>query len=140
MMSLFADITSSPSSPTSPSFPDDEPPEDNTRDFGLSSWLPPYHTTSEKVLDPTGGGNAFLGALAITHARGAGLEEASRWGNVAASLAIEQVGMPILSTDESGKERWNGVVVGERMKELKGRRGSGAEGLAMGMAGVSISP
>ncbi|OBT91705.1 hypothetical protein VE01_10257 [Pseudogymnoascus verrucosus] len=138
MMSLFADI---PSSPTSTSPTSSEPGEDDdisTRDFGLSSWLPAYHTNSAKVIDPTGGGNAFLGALTITHARGAGLEEAARWGNVAASLAIEQVGMPVLSFDEKGGERWNGVDVGERMRELEGRGGGGDEGLAGRMAGVSI--
>lgn len=137
-MSLFADIPSSPTSSSSDSSSDhDDAPDDPTRDFGLSSWLPPYHTTPEKVLDPTGGGNAFLGALAITHARGSSLEEAARWGAVAASFAIEQVGMPVLSIDESG-ERWNGVVVGERMRELEGRSGDGGEGLAGRMAGVSI--
>ncbi|KFY42319.1 hypothetical protein V495_04573 [Pseudogymnoascus sp. VKM F-4514 (FW-929)] len=140
MMSLFGDIPSSPTSSSSTPDEDDEPLQDSTRDFGLSSWLPPYHTSSEKVLDPTGGGNAFLGALAITHARGAGLEEASRWGAVAASLAIEQVGMPVLSTDGSGKETWNGVVVAERMRDLEGRRGSLVGGVLAGeMAGVSIS-
>ncbi|OAF61533.1 hypothetical protein VC83_02219 [Pseudogymnoascus destructans] len=140
MMSLFADIPSSPPSPTSTSPTSSEPEEDDhsTRDFGLSTWLPPYHTSSEKVIDPTGGGNAFLGALSITRARGAGLEEAARWGNVAASLAIEQVGMPVLSFDEWGEERWNGVDVGERMRELEGRRGVGDEGLAGRMVGVSI--
>lgn len=56
---------------------------------------------------------------------------------MAASFAIEQVGMPVLSIDESG-ERWNGVVVGERMRELEGRSGDGGEGLAGRMAGVSI--
>ncbi|KFZ25421.1 hypothetical protein V502_00106 [Pseudogymnoascus sp. VKM F-4520 (FW-2644)] len=138
MMSLFADIPSSPTSSSSDSSSDhDDAPDDSTRDFGLSSWLPPYHTTPEKVLDPTGGGNAFLGALAITHARGSSLEEAARWGAVAASFAIEQVGMPVLSIDENG-ERWNGVVVGERMRELEARSGDGGEGLARGMAGVSI--
>ncbi|KFY91032.1 hypothetical protein V500_04828 [Pseudogymnoascus sp. VKM F-4518 (FW-2643)] len=138
MMSLFADIPSSPTSSSSDSSSDhDDAPDDSTRDFGLSSWLPPYHTTPEKVLDPTGGGNAFLGALAITHARGSSLEEAARWGAVAASFAIEQVGMPVLSVDESG-EKWNGIVAGERMRELEGRSGDGGEGLAGRMAGVSI--
>src|SRR5690606_13565479 len=29
------------------------------------TWLPAYHTTQEKVADPTGAGNAFCGALAV---------------------------------------------------------------------------
>lgn len=57
---------------------------------------------------------------------------------MAASLAIEQVGMPVVSVDERGKERWNGVLVGERMKELESRSAGGDEGLASGLAGVSI--
>lgn len=59
---------------------------------------------------------------------------------MAASFAIEQVGMPVLSTDASGKETWNGVVVAERMRDLEGRRGSLVGGVLAGeMAGVSIS-
>ncbi|KAI4719771.1 Ribokinase-like protein [Aureobasidium sp. EXF-10727] len=81
------------------------------------AWLPAFHTpTPEKVIDPTGGGNGFLGGLAIGLVRTGNVVEASKWGNVAASFMIEQVGVPVLQTEE-GKERWNGVVVQERLAE-----------------------
>jgi hypothetical protein len=94
-------------------------------DPGVESWLPSYWSDdgsgkgegNEKVVDPTGGGNGFLGGLAIALARGKELEEAACWGSVAASFAIEQVGMPMLGTDEQGRETWNGAVVDERLEE-----------------------
>ncbi|KAI5206957.1 Ribokinase-like protein [Aureobasidium subglaciale] len=80
-------------------------------------WLPAYHASSpDKVVDPTGGGNGFLGGLAVGLVRTGDVIEASKWGNVAASLMIEQVGVPVLQT-EGGVERWNGVVVAERKQE-----------------------
>jgi hypothetical protein len=90
-------------------------------DPGVERWLPAYHIDKEKVIDPTGGGNSFLGGLAAALARGRSLEEAAAWGTVAASFAIEQVGMPVLGTDTDGKETWNGVVVDERFEEFKTR-------------------
>ncbi|THX38101.1 Ribokinase-like protein [Aureobasidium pullulans] len=85
------------------------------------AWLPAFHApTPDKVVDPTGGGNGFLGGLAIGLVRTGDVVEASKWGNVAASFMIEQVGAPVLQT-EGGKERWNGVVVEERMKEYSMR-------------------
>ena len=78
-----------------------------------SAWLPAYHEASDKVTDPTGGGNTFLGGLAIALARGKGLREAAIWGSIAASFAIEQVGMPVL-TEHPGGERWNGEKVQDR--------------------------
>ncbi|CBX99249.1 similar to PfkB family carbohydrate kinase (Mak32) [Plenodomus lingam JN3] len=83
---------------------------------GVQKWLPAYHQSAEKVIDPTGGGNAFLGGLAVGLVRGdaepaiENLEEAAIWGSVAASFAIEQVGMPVLSYTPEG-ETWNGVRV-----------------------------
>lgn len=83
-------------------------------------WLPAYHTESSKVVDPTGGGNAFLGGLTVGLVRtNFDVVEAARWGNVAASLAIEQVGMPQL--DPSDPERWNGTNVMERLAEYQER-------------------
>ncbi|KAA8573336.1 hypothetical protein EYC84_003822 [Monilinia fructicola] len=82
---------------------------------------------NHKVVDPTGGGNAFLGGLAIALARGKGIIEASCWGSVAASFAIEQVGVPELGVEEGdvGEETWNGVLVDERLSEFMGRVGVG---------------
>jgi hypothetical protein len=88
-------------------------------DPGLEMWLPAYfrEAQAERVMDPTGGGNGFLGGLAVALARGKELEEAAAWGSVAASFAIQQVGMPVLGKDEVGRETWNGVLVEERLEE-----------------------
>ncbi|KAI9794729.1 MAG: hypothetical protein M1833_007386 [Piccolia ochrophora] len=95
-----------------------------------SRWFPAYHgplmleADGAKVVDPTGGGNAFLGGFAIGLVRGSQgkpsdkLENAMIYGSVAASFAIEQIGMPELGHDESG-ERWNGVDVSDRVKEYR---------------------
>lgn len=83
----------------------------------------------KKVVDVTGGGNAFLGGFCIGllarqthHIDHGGLtdfELAAQYGSVAASFAIEQVGMPKLShRKEDGKELWNGEIVQERMHEI----------------------
>jgi len=91
---------------------------------GLQKWLPAYHQSAEKVVDPTGGGNGFLGGLAVGLVRGGAapgtenLEEASIWGSISASFAIEQVGMPILSHTTEG-ETWNGTRVDHRLSEFK---------------------
>lgn len=71
-----------------------------------NQWLPAYHgsgpddTIPSKVTDVTGGGNAFMGGfcagLIQTH-QVAGCtrhEGAAIFGSVAASFAIEQIGMP----------------------------------------------
>jgi sugar/nucleoside kinase (ribokinase family) len=82
-----------------------------------SRWLPPFHRTPEKVKDPTGGGNAFLGGLAVALARDKSLLEAAIWGTISASFAIEQVGVPVRSIGPDGKERWNGDRVSERLDQ-----------------------
>ncbi|KAH8723665.1 MAK32-like protein [Phaeosphaeriaceae sp. PMI808] len=92
----------------------------------IRKWMPAYHQTTEKVVDPTGGGNGFLGGLAVGLVRGGpvpdivNLEEAAVWGSIAASFAIEQVGMPVEQSEEEG-ERWNGVKVEHRLAEFKQR-------------------
>lgn len=94
-------------------------------DPGVEKWLPAFHTHSENVEDPTGGGNGFLGGLAVALARGKTIEEACAWGSVAASFAIEQVGMPVLGKDGEGRETWNGVRVEQRLDEYVKRVGRG---------------
>lgn len=95
-------------------------------DPGVELWLPSFYSEAEadKVVDPTGGGNGFLGGLAIALARGKTLEESAAWGSVAASFAIEQIGMPVLGKDEMGRETWNRALVEERLDEYvrKARR------------------
>ncbi|ORY18504.1 Ribokinase-like protein [Clohesyomyces aquaticus] len=93
---------------------------------GFQKWMPAYHQSADKVIDPTGGGNGFLGGLAIGLVKGGSnpgiqnLYEAATWGSISASFAIEQVGMPALSQDEGG-ETWNGVRVEDRLSDFKQR-------------------
>lgn len=99
-------------------------------DPGLDKWIPAYWTkvdAHEKVVDPTGGGNTFLGGLAAALARGMGVEEAACWGSVAASFAIEQIGVPQLGRDKDGRETWNGARVQDRLREVQERIGLPAE-------------
>ena len=90
---------------------------------GQEKWMPAYHQSAEKVVDPTGGGNAFLGGLAIGLVKGGSssgvqnLVEATIWATVAASFAIEQVGMPVLCQSPQG-ETWNGVLVKVRLLDF----------------------
>ncbi|KAE8349941.1 Ribokinase-like protein [Aspergillus coremiiformis] len=86
-------------------------------------WLPPFYQSEagerqDKVVDPTGAGNAFLGAFAVGYLKTANLVEAGCYGSVGASFAIEQVGMPEKSNDERG-ELWNGVDVFSRLQEYQ---------------------
>ena len=95
----------------------------------------------EPIIDPTGAGNTFCGALAVSMVRYG--EEAAKQGKaggdvllsglikglisgtVAAAFAIEQLGMPTQSLSNTDGECWNGTRVQDRMKEyiqdLKGR-------------------
>ncbi|KAI1848612.1 hypothetical protein JX265_011534 [Neoarthrinium moseri] len=75
-------------------------------------WLPPYHSSSE-VVDATGGGNTFLGAFTVTLARTGDLRKAAISGSVAASFAIEQIGLPV-KTVTAGRELWNNDMVSTR--------------------------
>jgi len=92
-------------------------------DPGLEKWFPSFHQGEVSVVDPTGGGNTFLGGLAVALARGKTIEEACAWGNVAASFAIEQIGVPVLGRDGDGNETWNGVRVEARLVEYQVRLG-----------------
>ena len=73
-----------------------------------ATWFPAYYrSTSSQVVDPTGAGNAFLGALTVGLGEGTSIVEAVIMGIVAASFAIEQVGLP--SRESLGlNETWNG--------------------------------
>lgn len=95
--------------------------------------LPAYHTpptdsapeeltawqeNKTETWDVTGGGNAFLGGYCvgllsrpndqIDNFGFTEFELAATYGSVAASFAIEQIGMPTLSQSGDGKELWNG--------------------------------
>jgi len=101
-------------------------------DSGKSFWLPAYHPVddgADKVVDPTGGGNAFLGGLSVGLARGNSVHQACIMGTIAASFAIEQVGMPKLEYDDNGlDERWNGETAAERESKFGQKTASKATG------------
>ena len=90
-------------------------------------------TTSEKVIDPTGAGNAFLGGLCMglgipPIASFASFDSAIKTkflmaavcGTIAASFAVEQVGMPVItdSTAQPGQELWNDDNVWNRIEHF----------------------
>lgn len=88
---------------------------------GVPHWiLPYYHASSSKVVDATGAGNAFLGAYAIGYLNTRDSYQAACYGSVAASFALEQIGIP-RRTVLNGQELWNGVDVGERLKSYMDR-------------------
>lgn len=89
-------------------------------------WIEPFYMTCgdrgrHEVVDPTGAGNAFLGAFAVGFLETANLVLAASYGNVGASFALEQVGLPHMERDANGRELWNGVEVGERLRKYKAR-------------------
>jgi len=82
-------------------------------------WFPAFYDgASTKVVDATGARNAFLGALAVRFSEVADLTEAAVAGSVAASFAIEQVGLPRI-TFLDGKEAWNGTQFSSRLEEYR---------------------
>lgn len=116
--------------------------------------LPAYHTaaSSNMVKDPTGGGNAYLGGLAMGLNRkvepktelfdellegtlvalqkfgssASTLLYAGIYASVAASYVIEQAGMPSLSVSADGGEGlWNGESVASRLGKYIAREKDG---------------
>ncbi|KAF2213664.1 hypothetical protein CERZMDRAFT_39573 [Cercospora zeae-maydis SCOH1-5] len=85
------------------------------------TWLPAYYSPgSEKLVDTTGAGNAFLGGFAIGHQETGSYVEAAKYGAVAASFVVEQVGLPDLK-GEGVWEVWNGGSAKQRLKEYQRR-------------------
>lgn len=101
-------------------------------------WLPPFYdkrpvvsggepSSFEEVVDPTGAGNAFLGALAVgLHTTNGNLRDAAYYGAVGASYALEQVGLPEVRHSGDGTELWNGSNPFERLEQYKLRCGVNA--------------
>jgi sugar/nucleoside kinase (ribokinase family) len=89
---------------------------------GEPLWLPPFYSSGAKeVVDPTGAGNTFLGGFMAGWERTKDVREASMYGNVAASFAVEQVGLPTLTRDEG--DVWNGVRAVDRLAQYRSRIG-----------------
>lgn len=79
--------------------------------------VPSYHLLTQRqsaVTDVTGGGNAFLGGFVAALAQRASISRALAQGSVSASLAIEQLGLPTLTSDNT-HELWNGQTAMDRL-------------------------
>ncbi|HJW48134.1 MAG TPA: PfkB family carbohydrate kinase, partial [Candidatus Limnocylindria bacterium] len=88
-------------------------------DRGSETTIPGY--PAERVVDPTGAGDAFAAGLSIALADGRAHDECARFANAVASFAVEGVGM------ESLADR---ARVDARMAQSSsGRGGSGSSGL-----------
>jgi fructose-1-phosphate kinase PfkB-like protein len=92
------------------------------------TWLPPFYESglqgerNARVVDPTGAGNAFLGGYAVGYLTTGDHIEAGCYGAVAASFALEQVGMPVLEIEGDGDgETWSGERVLGRAEEYRRR-------------------
>lgn len=95
--------------PSVRSSPPPDPPASGT-------WLPPCHgpQSADRVVDPTGAGNAFLGGVAMSLLQRPGdWVRAARSGSVSASFAVECVGLP----DVAECDAW------ARLAEMEGRMG-----------------
>ncbi|KAI8850434.1 hypothetical protein BC829DRAFT_361509 [Chytridium lagenaria] len=70
--------------------------------------IPAFWTAdqAERVKDVTGAGNSFMGGLMVGLAEGKDIVEASRFGAVSSSFAVEAIGIPTLNRDD-GTEKWN---------------------------------
>ncbi|KAL2849989.1 Ribokinase-like protein [Aspergillus pseudodeflectus] len=92
------------------------------------TWLPPFYEPSPEggqnaeVVDPTGAGNAFLGGYAVGYVTTGNHIEAGCYGAVAASFALEQVGVPVMM-GKGDEETWNGERVLGRLEEYRRRVG-----------------
>ncbi|CDR39907.1 CYFA0S04e00430g1_1 [Cyberlindnera fabianii] len=84
---------------------------------GNAFWMPAYHT--DGVIDPTGGGNTFIGAFTtgLVLSRGDWIV-ASACGNIGAGAAIEQIGMPKFDRET---DMWNGKSLQMRVEEYVDR-------------------
>ena len=61
--------------------------------------------SADRVVDPTGAGDAFCAGLALALADGSGLEDAARFANAVASFAVEDVGVGGLATRDRVQAR-----------------------------------
>ncbi|KAJ5673306.1 hypothetical protein N7507_002433 [Penicillium longicatenatum] len=91
-----------------------------------AKWLSPFYGSGfvgekiSSVVDPTGAGNAFLGGYGVGYIQTGDAVQAACYGSVAASFALEQIGMPE-RVDQGETEMWNGVRVQARLREYMSR-------------------
>ncbi|KAL8949158.1 MAG: hypothetical protein Q9222_004707 [Ikaeria aurantiellina] len=85
------------------------------------TWLPAFYApNASQVIDTTGAGNTFFGGFSLGLQASAGLVEAAVYGNVAASFAMEQIGLPSRAL-YGEKEMWNDSDVLSRLEECRAR-------------------
>lgn len=79
-------------------------------------WFPPYYINQNKVVDPTGCGNTFVGAFTTGYVLSKGnLSAACICGTLASGISIETHGAPTLSKG-SMDELWNGLSFKNRAR------------------------
>ncbi|KAI3391515.1 hypothetical protein diail_7194, partial [Diaporthe ilicicola] len=82
---------------------------------GRHHWLPAFYDSNYSVVDATGAGNTFLGALTFAmSAYGRGVVEASALASVAAGFSLQQLGLPSLSAESETLDHWNGDTFARR--------------------------
>ncbi|KAF2681156.1 pfkB family kinase [Lentithecium fluviatile CBS 122367] len=87
------------------------------------TWLPAYYPKgAPEVVDTTGAGNAFLGGFIAGWQRTGDVRDAVGYGHVAASFAVEGIGLPKVERVE-GRVVCNGAGVAQRLEEYKRKLG-----------------
>lgn len=90
-------------------------------------WIPAYYehgerqNSHERIVDTTGAGNAFLGGFIIGYNKTKDLVQAVHYGTVAASFAVEQIGVPRFEKSSETREYWNGEIPSVRLTEFQRR-------------------
>ncbi len=77
---------------------------------GAAAWVPAYPVTGP--IDIVGAGDSTSAAIACAVAAGASLEEAAAFGNLVASITIQQIGTTGTATPEQVRRRWQEVRTG----------------------------
>lgn len=89
---------------------------------GRHEWLPAFYDSDSEVVDATGAGNTFLGALTFAmSACGHDVVEASALASVAASFSLQQIGLPNLCTEGELRGHWNGDTFARRYEAYRAK-------------------
>lgn len=87
---------------------------------GRHKWLPAFYDSDSTVVDATGAGNTFLGALTFAmSACGHDVVEASALASVAAGFSLQQIGLPNLCTESESHDHWNGDTFAGRYETYR---------------------
>ena len=78
---------------------------------GAEKLVPAFH--ADRVVDPTGAGDAFAAGLAVALAEGRALLDAVRFAHAVASFAVEAVGTDALADRATVEARMRGGVSGD---------------------------